>query len=49
MVRYVLLLLNLIPFMTSFAFLDTTFFLVPFTNWTLIMTMLSLVLSINAA
>ena len=38
----------LIPYVTFFKVQDPTYFLVPFTNWTLILTTIALIMSIRA-
>ena len=42
------MLLILMPYVTSFLYFDYHFFLVPFTNWTLIISTIALGLSIIA-
>ena len=47
--RYVCLAACIVPYVTYFIFMEPASFLVPFTNWTLILTTVSLITSIQAA
>lgn len=48
-IRFVCLFLISLPYLTAALFWDFHNFFIPFTNWTLIMTTLSLLLTINGA
>ena len=48
-IRFVCLFLISLPYLTAALFRDFHNFFIPFTNWTLIMTTLSLLLTINGA
>lgn len=47
--RFLLLMLISVPYYTSFTTLDWHGFMVPFTNWTLIMTTIGVIMSIYAS
>lgn len=45
-IRYILLTCLCLPFVTSYLYWDWHYFLVPFTNWTLIITFISIAHSV---
>jgi len=48
-IRFICVVLISLPYLTAALFWDFHHFFVPFTNWTLIMTTLSLFMTINGA